>query len=221
MPDGARDAHPYKMYDMMQSQPAAIAEVLDRERPGISRVVERLRECRRIWVVGIGTSWHAALIAERMLQSGPEATACNSFEFAASPPRADLGDACIVLSHRGTKRASYEALDAANTHGLYTVSITSTDPGERILAADDLIHTCGQEQSAAYTVSYTTALAAVAGIEAEMGGNADDLGALSGLVASGLDLEPEIAALVESESSVDATSSPVPARPSSRLRRRR
>lgn len=199
MSDGTRDGHPYKMYDMMQSQPAAIAEMLERERPGISRVVGRLRECRRIWVVGIGTSWHAALIAERMLQSGPEATACNSFEFAASPPRLEPGDACIVLRHRGTKRASYEALDAAKARGLYTVSITSTDPGERILAADDVIHTCGQEQSAAYTVSYTTALAAVAGIEAEMSGSGEGLEALPELVASALELELEVTALVERE----------------------
>ena len=195
----ARTGHPYKMHDMMQSQPSAIAELLRRERPKIAEVAQRLAGCRRIWVVGIGTSWHAAMIAERMLASGPEASACNSFEFTASPPRLDPRDACIVLSHRGTKRASYEALDAANGHGLYTVAITSTAPGERIFAADDLIHTCGQEQSAAYTVSYTTALAAVAGIAAEMGGSADGLEALPELVAGALELESQIAALAERE----------------------
>lgn len=199
MADDARGAHPYKMHDMMQAQPDAIAEMLGRERPRIAEIAARLGGCRRIWVVGIGTSWHAAMIAERMLSSGPEASGCNSFEFTATPPRIEAGDACIVLSHRGTKRASYEALDFANGRGLYTVAITSIEPGERILAADDAIRTCPQEQSAAYTVSLTTALAAVAQIAAEMSGAPDAVEGLPGLVAEALELEPRAAALAERE----------------------
>ena len=199
MAGDARSAHPYKMHDMMQAQPAAIAEMLDREQPRIAEIAARLGRCRRIWIVGIGTSWHAAMIAERMLSSGPEASGCNSLEFTTSPPRIEAGDACIVISHRGTKRASYEALDFANERGLYTVAITSTEPGERILAADDAIRTCPQEQSAAYTISYTTALAAVAQIAAEMSGGPDAVEALPELVAEALELEARAAAVAERE----------------------
>lgn len=194
-----RAGHPYKMHDMMRSQPSAIAELLGRERSTLSRIAERLAGRRRIWIVGIGTSWHAAMIVERMLSSGPEASGCNSFEFTASPPRIEAGDACIVISHRGTKRASYEALDFANERGLYTVAITSTEPGERILAADDAIRTCPQEQSAAYTVSLTTALAAAAQLEAEMSGRPDAVEPLPDLVAAALELEPQAAALAGQE----------------------
>lgn len=199
MADDARSGHSYKMHDMMLAQPAAIAEMLGRERPRIAEIAARLGGCRRIWVVGIGTSWHAAMIAERMLASGPEASGCNSFEFAATPPRIEAGDACIAISHRGTKRASYEALDLANARGLHTVAITSTEPGERILAAEDVIRTCPQEQSAAYTISLTTALAVVAQLAAEMSGEPDAVEALPELAAEALELEPRVAALAERE----------------------
>ena len=84
--------------------------------------------------------------------------------------------------------------------GLYTVAITSTEPGERILAADDAIRTCPQEQSAAYTASHTAALAAVARIEAELRGEPDAVEGLADLVAEALGLEPQAAALAERES---------------------
>ena len=134
--------------------------MLERERDGCCDLAERLGGCRRIYVVGIGTSWHAALVGASILRSGPEAFAVNSFEFCTDTPGLTGDDAVIILSHTGAKQASYDALVAAKAGGALTIAVTCLDPDPRISAADALIETTQPETSAAYTVSYTTALTA-------------------------------------------------------------
>ena len=115
-----------------------------------------------------------------------------------APPRVTADDAVIVISHRGTKRSSYDALDVANDLGAYTVAITSTDPGPRILAADAGIRTVAQEKSAAFTISYATALTALAMLNLGMAGRLDDPG-------NGLDAFPgQIAGILAKEEDVRA-----------------
>ena len=169
-----RTSHPYRMYDAIVSQPDAIASVIDSQREKCGEVGGILAGKRRIHVVGIGTSWHAALVGASMMTDGPEAFAHNSFEFCTATPAVTADDGVIVISHRGTKRSSYDALDVAIAKGAYTVAITSTDPGPRIRVADVGIRTVEQETSAAFTVSYTTALTALAMLNLAMGGNLND-----------------------------------------------
>jgi len=177
----SRTQHPYFMYDAIVGQPEAIRSVIAGQSERCGEIAAVLSSKRRIYVVGIGTSWHAALVGASIMDAGPEAWAWNSFEFCVSPPRVTTDDAVIVISHRGTKRSSYDALDLANSLGAYTVAITSTDPGPRILTADAGIRTVQQERSAAFTISYTTALTALAMLNLGMAGRMDDPG--SGLVA--------------------------------------
>ena len=173
-----RQSHPYYMYDAILSQPDAIASVLTSQSAICDDLGPALATRRRIYLVGIGTSWHAALAAQQMLTAGPETFACNSFEFCTAPPRVTPDDAVIVFSHRGTKRSSYDALDYARSTGAFTVAITSTAPGPRIQAAHRLIHTVSPEISSAFTVSYTTALTVIAmlnrAIAAQTGRKASD-----------------------------------------------
>ncbi len=165
-----RTGHPYYMYDAIAAQPEAIASVIASRREQCAEVAGTLAGRRRIYVVGIGTSWHAALAGAQIMAGGPECFAYNSFEFCASPPSITPADAVIVISHRGTKRSSYEALDYAVAQGAYTIAITSTNPGPRIQVADAGIRTVGQEVSAAFTVSYTTALTVLAMLNLAMAG---------------------------------------------------
>lgn len=193
------------MYDAIVSQPEAIGSVIASQRERCAEVAGTLTGKRRIYVVGIGTSWHAALVGASVLNSspidaGPEAFPCNSFEFCASPPRFTSDDAVIVISHRGTKRSSYEALDLAVERGAYTVAITSTNPGPRIQVADAGIRTVEQEQSAAFTVSYTTALTVLAmlnlGLAGRLYDDANGLAALPGQVADILAAEDVVKGVV-------------------------
>ena len=195
-----RAAHPYHMYDAISSQPDAIASVIAAQRDRCAEVAGMLAGKRRIYVVGIGTSWHAALVGAAIMTDGPEAFAYNSFEFCAATPSVTPDDAVIVISHRGTKQSSYGALDLATARSAYTVAITSTNPGPRIQVADAGIRTVEQEVSAAFTVSYTTALTALAMLNLGMAGRLNDddngLAELPRQIAQIMAAEDEVKAVV-------------------------
>lgn len=190
-----RSAHPYLMYEQIRSQPDAIAALLERERGNCAALAARLRDRRRIYVVGIGTSWHAALAGASLLRSGPEAFAVNSFEFCTDTPPLGADDAAIVLTHTAAKQASFDALNLARERGALTVAVASTEPRGSLDAADAVIHTCPPETSAAYTVSYATALTALAMLDAALAGQPDALDRLPELTRGTLALEPHIQAL--------------------------
>ena len=58
-----RATHPFYLYDAIHAQPALIEKVLAR-RDAIERAADAMAEKERITFVGIGTSLHAAQIAE-------------------------------------------------------------------------------------------------------------------------------------------------------------
>ena len=168
-----RLGHPYYMHEAIHQQPEAVAAMLEQHAKATIDAAVTLAQKRRIYLVGIGTSWHAALTAEHWFRhfcrGQPEAQAWHSFEFVAYPPPLSADDAAIIISHRGTKTYSFEALDVARERGALTIAITSTNPGPRIMAADLKFHTLEQERSAAFTVSYTAALAVLAQLAVQMG----------------------------------------------------
>ena len=169
-----RTGHPYYMYEAMHQQPDAVAKTLERFAHQSEDVARQLAGKRRLFLVGIGTSWHAALTAEhwirRLQGTHPEAQAWHSFEFVAYPP-AGLGpdDGVIIISHRGTKTFSLEALNVARDCDALTIAISSTNSGPRLRAAGIRLETVEPEKSAAYTVSYTAALAVMARAAIELG----------------------------------------------------
>ena len=77
-----RAAHPYYLYDAIHAQPVLVEKVLA-NRATIERAADAMAEKERITFVGIGTSLHAAQIAEQWLR-----------EFTA---RADLGAFRAIL----------------------------------------------------------------------------------------------------------------------------
>ena len=168
-----RAEHPYYMYDAIQQQPAAVAGMLAEHSKLAEEAAKELAGKRRIYLVGIGTSWHAALIAEHWFRSfaggSPEVQGWHSFEFVSYPPPLDDTSAAIIISHRGTKTYSFKALELARERGALTVAITSTNPGPRVQGADLHFHTVEQERSAAFTVSYTSALMVLAMLGCNLG----------------------------------------------------
>jgi glucosamine--fructose-6-phosphate aminotransferase (isomerizing) len=160
-----RTAHPYYLYDAIRAQPALIEKVLA-GREALKRAADAIAEKERITFVGIGTSLHAAQIAELWMR---EFTAGRiwphfeqSFELVNHPIAFGPRDAVVVITHTGTTTASIAALRAARASGALTIAITGEMSGAEIRGADFHIETCEQEVSFAYTKSYTTALAALA-----------------------------------------------------------
>ena len=153
-PPPARTGHPYYMHDAILRQPAALAEMQDKHAQTVRPLAVELAAKRHIYIVGIGTSWHAVLVAEhwfrRLVGAAVPVDGCHSFEFCAYPPPLTGDDAVIVVSHRGTKTYSFLALELAKAQGAYTVSITSTAPGPRLQIADAELNTVEPEVSAAF-----------------------------------------------------------------------
>ena len=103
-----RSAHPYYMHDAVHQQTDAVAVMLRRHSAPARQVATQLVGKRRLFLVGIGASWHTALTAEHWFRKlagiHPEAQTWRSFEFVACPPPGlSPDDAVIVISHRAPK----------------------------------------------------------------------------------------------------------------------
>lgn len=184
-PPPARSGHPYYMHDAIYAQPGALRLVLRGNRDALAAAAARLRETERVILAGIGTSWHAALVGEllfaRVGRLGHRARALHSFELAGYWPEPDARTGVIVVSHRGTKRYSLEALARARAGGGVAVAVTGKGSGDGLAAADYALRTVEQESSAAHTISFTCALALLAALAAAVGGDDGIPRALEGL----------------------------------------
>lgn len=152
------------------SQPVEAARILADREPA-ERAAARLRDARRIFLVGTGTSFHGSLAGEQMLRSiGLDARAVPSFEFAAYPPPERPGDALVLLSHRGTKRFTVSAGEASRA----AVQVLITGKGSP-MTGDVVLDTVEQEASPVHTAGHTGALLRLAQIAAALdpGGEID------------------------------------------------
>src|SRR5713226_2405785 len=164
-PTTKRAAHPYHMYDAIVEQPERVAQVLATQRELIESAADAAAR-KRLVLVGIGTSYHAAQITEHFLRhltrGRVHALVEQAFELVHYPLALRASDAVIAVSHRGWKNYTAQALQAARAAGALTIAVTGQDCGEGMKAAHFVLPTCEQEISFAHTKSFTTALAALA-----------------------------------------------------------
>jgi len=174
-PPPPRPGHPYFMYESIYAQPGAIRLVLRGNAEILKVAAQHLKTVDRVFLSGIGTSWHACLVGELLLSRvgrlGHSVRAFHSFEFKNYWPDPDPKTGVIVVSHRGTKRFSLEALQKAKAGGGIGIAITGRGSGEGLKIADYVLTTVEQENSAAHTISYTTVLSLLAALAAEVGGD--------------------------------------------------
>ena len=178
-----RAGHPYHMHDAVLAQPQAIARVISEERGNIQRLADLVLEASRVHVVGIGTSWHAALVGEDLLRNHggrEDARAWNSYEFCDRPPSLSGDDLVIVLSHRGTKTYSARALEYARASGAATALLTGVGSDARRELAKVVVETSEPDPSSAFTISHTAALTALTMLAVELSGE-DSSVSLAGL----------------------------------------
>jgi glucosamine--fructose-6-phosphate aminotransferase (isomerizing) len=175
-PPPPRTGHPYYMHDAIYAQPGALRLVTRGQGELIDGAAARLRGMDRVLLSGIGTSWHATLVGELLFahagRLGHRIRAFHSFEFKSYWPEPDARTGVVVVSHRGSKRYSVEALAKARAGGGVGVAITGKG-AEGLASAEYLLRTVDQEKSAAHTVSYTCALALLATLAARIGDDGD------------------------------------------------
>jgi glucosamine--fructose-6-phosphate aminotransferase (isomerizing) len=160
-----------KMYQTMHRQPAELRRLLGGD--GWRQAEDAaglLAPAGRVFLVGIGTSYHAALVGAWLLRAaGLDARAVTSFDFAVYPEQIPLrpDDAVIILAHTGVKTYSATSLARAAAAGATIVSVgsqTAEHPGSRLI-----LRTVEREQSAAYTASHLAAMTVLAQVATLLG----------------------------------------------------
>jgi glutamine---fructose-6-phosphate transaminase (isomerizing) len=166
-------------------QGRVLRHVLDLD---LGEAAARLEGAERIWLVGTGTSEHAAHLGASMLATaGFDTRACSAAGFVAAPLRLGSGDALVVITHTTNTAFARRAREDALAAGVRLVSITAEGKGW-----PEAIEAAPPERSDTYTASYLAALLALARLTVALGGeewSADDLAALPGLV-EGAGVEP-------------------------------
>jgi glutamine---fructose-6-phosphate transaminase (isomerizing) len=163
------------MRSTMQTQPDELARLL--ADPGPAQAAAERIAGRRTWLVGIGTSWHAAHHGAWLLGgAGVDARALHAADVAEYGQRPDPADAVIVLSHTGTTGYTAQALQAAREVGAAVVHVTAIGNGGDV-------ETVTPETSYAYTASHTGAMMRLAQIAQALGADLGDLAAVPDAVA--------------------------------------
>lgn len=150
------------------SQPAELDRLLREPIP--HDVLERIRQARRLWLVGTGTSQHAAELGALMLYDvGRAAHAMSSAHFVNWAPPIDPQDCVILISHNAGTETAYASATwtMGKDAGLRVVPITRRD-GE----LPEALETVAKETSHTYTVSYTAVLLLLARIVHALGADA-------------------------------------------------
>jgi glucosamine--fructose-6-phosphate aminotransferase (isomerizing) len=137
--------------ETIPAQPQLLAELLGTD---LGDAPRRLREAARIWLVGTGTSQHAAELGTLMFaEQGIDARPISSAGFARFGPELDREDAVIVITHSGETAHAQAARERVLAAGAALVAITGRDAGW-----EHSIETVPKERSHTYTASYTATL---------------------------------------------------------------
>jgi glucosamine--fructose-6-phosphate aminotransferase (isomerizing) len=159
------------MYQTMHRQPADVRRLL--EAPGWAAATEaadRISAARRIYTVGIGTSYHAALVGAWLLRAaGSDARAASSFDFANYTEAAELSrdDAVLIMAHSGVKQYSTASLQRAASVGAARISVGSLTAEHE--GSQQVLRTVERERSAAFTSSHMAAMTVLAQIATALG----------------------------------------------------
>jgi glutamine---fructose-6-phosphate transaminase (isomerizing) len=147
------------------AQPSELAPLLADTGP-VEVVAERI-EGRRVFVVGTGTSFHAANQGAYLLRvAGVDAFAFSAADSVLWGPAPTPGDVLLVLSHRGTKRYTSQALARSRREGIVAFLIGGIGSGAEI-------ETVSQERSGTFTVSHLAALMRLAQLARALGAELD------------------------------------------------
>ncbi len=165
-----RHQHPYLLHDAILQQPAVIEQALAANREKISRAVDAAAGRNRFIFVGVGTSYHGALSAERWMRQQSagraDARAEEAFELVHSPLALGRGDVVVVITHTGGTKDSLEVLRIARAAGALTLAVTGAlggPVGTSGFPETDFHFVTGEREATfAYTKSYSSAMAVVA-----------------------------------------------------------
>ncbi len=179
-PPYGRNAHPYFLYEMIRSQPAAIRATL-RASTHVAEGIPAPPDRKTVLFVGMGTSFHAALASAHAAEHGPPLAwyprAVDSFDLLLEPDLLPRAGAAVVFSSSGETALTIEAQRALRSAGVPQVLVSGTRTSRSAELADHLLLTqLADERAWVHTVSYTTAIAATLTLLGRWAGDRTDRG---------------------------------------------
>ena len=158
------------MLKEIYEQPRAIADTLNGRLANNHVVFEKefglsndyLKKIKRMVIVACGTSWHAGLVGEFMLEELAKIPVQVEYasEFRYRHPLLDENTLVIAISQSGETADTIAALKEAKKHGAKTLAICNVIGSSITRISDGIIYTrTGPEIGVASTKAFTTQLA--------------------------------------------------------------
>ncbi|MCH7575719.1 MAG: glutamine--fructose-6-phosphate transaminase (isomerizing) [Candidatus Marinimicrobia bacterium] len=151
-----------EIYDQPRALEAAMRGRID---PGginyheIEAVLSYLKNASRIYLTACGTSWHAALIGEYLLEqiAGVAVEVEYASEFRYRRPIIDKKTVVVAISQSGETADTLAAMKMAKEQGAMVIGIANTVGSSVSLASDEIIYiNAGPEIGVASTKSFTS-----------------------------------------------------------------
>ena len=131
---------------------------------GLLEVFPSIVDSQRIIIIGCGTSWHAALIAEYLLEEFAQIQTEVEYasEFRYRKPIINKDDICIIISQSGETADSLAALNLAKEKGAMTIGICNVVGSTLSRETDAGVYThAGVEIGVASTKAFTAQVTAL------------------------------------------------------------
>jgi glutamine---fructose-6-phosphate transaminase (isomerizing) len=177
--DAIRSAHPYHIYDDIMAQPSIVARSIELALEHGAPTVLAVARARRVFVLGTGTSLHAAQAGAFMLQTFSrgkiDARAVESFEFAAYARGLRPDDLAVAVSHSGETTATRTALERARRAGMDTVALTGFPDSSVARVATHILPASETLQPLAGFSGYASSLASFAALSNDLADPAERL----------------------------------------------
>jgi glutamine---fructose-6-phosphate transaminase (isomerizing) len=140
---------------MIHSQSAAVEAIAGQD---LAKQADLLGNANRVWLIGTGTSQHAAELGADLLQhAGLDARWEPAVHFAHRTAALKAGDVAVIFSHTAQTAYAQRARAAVIGSPADLITITGRDRGW-----PEAFETPTHEDSETYTASYTAALAVLA-----------------------------------------------------------
>jgi glucosamine--fructose-6-phosphate aminotransferase (isomerizing) len=167
-----KNGFPHYMLKEIHEQPEAVRQTIEACVSSSGRIAlprcgipdEEIRSVRKILIAASGSSRHAGLAAEFMIErmTGVPVKVDFASQYCYRDPIVEQGELAVFISQSGTTVDTVAALQVARDKGAKTLAICNVDDTPLTRDADAVVLTyAGKETSIAATKSFTTQLTAL------------------------------------------------------------
>ena len=169
------------MLKEIMEQPTALADTVqslvsieppDVRLDDLGEAAARLSDIRRVVLLGMGTSLHAAMIGRQYIEryGGVPAEADNASEFRYRAPVLDEHTLVVSISQSGETVDVLEAMAIAKDAGCLLVTVCNTEGAQTTRVSDGTVYTrAGLERGVASTKCFTAAVVALYALALKLG----------------------------------------------------